>query len=264
MRGCGFGWAKCLCSVFIFNVSPNSTISCVDPGRDSCCVALGSFQTPFTVLKHTQDLTMNIPFTRFVPVLSSNVYTFSIIFADLLHPIPSFSCIGRLESTLLPGRWDVGGVIQELAPYMGGNSWHLRNHLDLLEPKWPCQWKLMSLAKLLCLLGPQHGQPSMPDKQIPMWVLPSGWNAGWGVSHFSRFQSCLFFYEVLFIGGSHHSRQSPVEVVKHYAHNNDGPWVIDFLALTWQGALAKPEIAQMALKKDGVKFIQSQSPAVIQ
>ena len=28
----------------------------------------------------------------------------------------------------------------------------------------------------------------------------SGWSAGWGVSNFSRFRSCLFFYEVLFIG----------------------------------------------------------------
>ena len=134
---------------------------------------------------------------------------------------------------------------------------------DLLEPKWPGQWKLMSLAKLLCLLGPQHGQPSMPDKQIPMWVLPSGCNAGWGVSHFSRFQSCLFFYEVLFIGGSHHSTQSPVEVVKHYAYNNDGPWVIDFLALTWQWANGKTRDCSNGLEEGSCYMsCHSQAPAV--
>ena len=44
MRGRDFGWAKCLCSVFIFNVSPNSTISCVDPGRDFRFCAMSWWQ----------------------------------------------------------------------------------------------------------------------------------------------------------------------------------------------------------------------------
>ena len=172
MGGCGFGWANCLCSVFIFDVSPNSTISCVDPGRYSCCVILDNFQTPFTVLKHTQGLTLNIPFARFVPVLSSNVYTFSIIFADLLHPIPSFSCIGRLESTLLPGRWDVGGVIQELAKYIGGNSWLARTEVARpMEAHVVGKAALFAWTTAWSTIHARQADPNVgPSKWLERWM----------------------------------------------------------------------------------------------
>ena len=105
-------------------------------------------------------------------VLSSNVYTFSIIFADLLHPIPSFSCIGRLESTLLPGRWDVGGVIQELAKYIGGNSWLARTEVARpMEAHVVGKAALFAWTTAWSTIHARQADPNVgPSKWLERWM----------------------------------------------------------------------------------------------
>lgn len=97
------------------------------------------------------------------------VYAFSIIFRWFASPNAIIFMNWSAPSTLLPVGGDVAGVIRELPPYMGGIWWHLRNHLDLQEPKWLGQWKLISLAAMFAWKG--KGVPKVQLIHVKLQVL---------------------------------------------------------------------------------------------